>query len=161
MKLLFTFLFSTIVFGKGVLAQHAKSDFAGLRGLEGTWKMTLKNGSLFEKWLIESDSILQGISYKISGPDSIPLEKVVLHFNNGKVTYTAITANQNKQQPVDFTLVSIKNGQYVFENKAHDFPQQVTYELVGRDSLYATINGTTDKGFKEITYPYSRIQAAQ
>lgn len=139
-------------------AQFSKDDFIRLNGLKGVWRMPVKNGILYEKWVVQNDSILTGTSYKITDRDTMPLEKVKLHFNNGMITYTPITANQNQQQPVDFTLIAINDQQYIFENKSHDFPQQITYKLIGTDSLFATINGTTKKGFKEISYPYKRDQ---
>jgi hypothetical protein len=137
-------------------AQFSTTDFTKLNGLKGVWGMPVKNGVLYEQWVIESDSVMKGNSYKTAGTDTILLEKVTLHFNNGMITYTSVAANQNNNQPVDFKLVAIKKDQYIFENKAHDFPQQITYKLVGTDSLFASINGTTKNGFKEIEYPYKK-----
>lgn len=161
MKLLFTLFFISAFSCFRLQAQFSRDDFARMNGLTGAWRMVAKNGLLYEKWLIENDSTMKGISFKMAGADSIPLEEVILHFNKGMIIYTAITANQNKQQPVDFTLITIQKGQYIFENRAHDFPQQVTYKLIGNDSLHATINGTINNNFKEITYSYSRLRATQ
>ena len=55
----------------------------------------------------------------------------------GKVAFTAILEGQ---PPTDFTLKSATDGDVVFENLAHDFPQRVIYRRCGVD-LCARIEG--------------------
>ena len=81
-----------------------------------------------------------------------------LSIRNGKIVYKPTTLNQNNQQPVDFSLVQIVNGQFDFENKAHDFPQVISYEVRNGDSLYASIAGPTPSGNKTIPYNYARVK---
>ena len=82
--------------------------------------------------------------------DTIPQETVQLKISNGIITYTSTVANQNNQQPVTFTLVKTENGKYIFENKAHDFPQQISYHLIDNNTLNASISGTAKDKFSEI-----------
>ena len=55
--------------------------------------------------------------------------------------YIPTVKNQNNGEPVSFKLVSGKNGEFVFENKQHDFPQRIIYRNPNPDSLYARIEG--------------------
>ncbi|RYY67750.1 MAG: DUF4388 domain-containing protein [Chitinophagaceae bacterium] len=137
-------------------AQWTLKDFNALYALTGGWKLNNKKGVLHENWVKVSDSTLNGFSYLITTTDSLPEETVELWFMNGKITYTPTTVSQNEGNPVVFTLVNIKAGKYIFENKEHDFPTQITYQLVDNKTLHAAINGTINGQFKEIQYHYTR-----
>ncbi len=76
----------------------------------------------------------------------------MLNLQNGCVTYNPTLPDQ---QPVSFKLTEIRDGQYIFENKAHDFPQRIIYKI-DNNQLSVTINGNTPKGFKEIPYLFTR-----
>jgi hypothetical protein len=41
--------------------------------------------------------------------------------------------------PVAFPLVSVTDDTVVFENPDHDFPQRITYQRNGDDSVTATV----------------------
>lgn len=48
----------------------------------------------------------------------------------------------------------------VFSNPAHDFPQQVSYRRVSRDSMVARIEGTRGGQVRGINYPVKRVRCA-
>ena len=58
-----------------------------------------------------------------------------------KITFTA---SPSGQETTSFRLVSFVNGQAVFENREHDFPQFVIYHIPDGDELLATIEGKVD-----------------
>lgn len=138
-------------------AQYQPADFARLRALKGTWKIDKKNGSTFEIWQIKNDTLMSAISYHVNGKDTAQLESVDLAFSNGKITYTPTTPNQNQGVPVVFTLANVNGNKYSFENKTHDFPQVITYDLQSKDRLLAAISGPTANGPKTISYPFEKI----
>ena len=137
-------------------AQYTMKDFKPLQGLVGSWKMITKKGALYEHWLRFNDTLLQNKSYRVNGMDTIPQETVQLKILNGIITYTSTVANQNNQQPVTFTLVKTENGKYIFENKAHDFPRQISYHLIDNNTLNASISGTAKDKFSEILFNFKR-----
>jgi len=137
-------------------AQFTQADFSKLHGMKGLWKMASKNGFLYENWIIENDSLLKGESYKVMNNDTTRLEKVRLHLHNGMITYSPVTYYQNQGKAVDFNLTGITGNQYTFENKLHDFPQLITYNLVSDTVMRASVSGNTKNGFKEIPYSYSK-----
>jgi hypothetical protein len=139
-------------------AHYDTSDFAKLFPLQGTWKTERRSGSFYEVWQKQNDSTLTAFTYRIKDNDTTKLETVVLSLRNGKIVYSPTTINQNNQQPVDFNLVQIAGGRFDFENKAHDFPQLISYEVRNGDSLYASISGPTPNGNKTIPYNYARVK---
>jgi hypothetical protein len=148
----------TILSSQTIKAQYSAGDFKPLHLLAGKWKMETKKGFLYEHWYTVNDSTLQNKSYRVTGTDTLPQEKVELKFTRGAITYTSTVADQNNQQPVTFTLVSKENGKYIFENKGHDFPQQISYQLNDANTLNAGISGKINNKYREIPFNYKREQ---
>ena len=119
--------------------------------------MESKGSTTFEVWKVENDSLMSATSYKVSKRDTTWLEAIKLVFSNGKILYMPVTKDQNQQQPIAFTLVTISGNKYTFENKTHDFPQLITYDLQSKDRLLAAISGPTTNGPKTINYPFEKI----
>jgi hypothetical protein len=138
-------------------AQFSLKDFTALHGLTGSWKLQKKKGMIVEEWKLQDDSTMTGYSYLKTASDSIiPQENVQLTFRNGSIVYSPVTAGQNNEAPVPFTLTEIKEGEYFFENKAHDFPTLITYHLLDNRTLNASISGMINGEQKEIRYNFTR-----
>ena len=116
-----------------------------------------KKGTTFEIWKIENDTSMSATSYKVSGTDTALLESVVLAFSKGKITYTPFTKEQDQKGSIVFTLVNITGNKFSFENKTHDFPQLITYDLQSNKSLLASISGPGPSGIKIINYPFEKV----
>lgn len=135
----------------GALAQqpvYTAKEFKPLHGLTGLWKMDGKRGAIYEEWQVSGDNQLTGRRYKINNNDTMVLENVVISLQGNAIFYTPVVRDQNNQQPVPFKLISYNNNKYVFENKEHDYPQRVIYELTSANDLRARIEGR--KGGKEM-----------
>ena len=141
----------SIIISPWIHAQYTQVDFKKLHRLKGTWTMNTSKGILNESWEIMNDSLLMGKSYEVQGKDTIPQEIVRLEFKEGNITYNPVVVDQNQQKPVVFKLASIRGNEFIFENKMHDFPQQIVYNL-GVDGLLASVSGATPNGIKEIKY---------
>lgn len=138
-------------------AQYQFNDFIKLHALNGSWKIEGKKGTTYEIWKIENDTLMSAISYKVSATDTVMLESVTLAFNNGKITYTPVTKDQEQKGSVVFPLVTITGTKFSFENKTHDFPQLITYDLQSKQSLMASISGPGQNGTKTINYPFEKL----
>jgi len=155
------FLFLTFLFfGMApVVAQpFTQKDFQQLHALQGAWTLTNKRGVLHEVWRMKAADYLTGVSFLVSGQDTIPQESIVLSLQNGNITYVPTTVHQNQGLPVVFTLISAENGLFVFENKAHDFPQRIGYQIPKDSLLHAYIEGPTPNGMKRIPFSYTRME---
>jgi len=115
--------------------------FTPLLTLEGTWVMQTRKGPLFEHWNKISDVELQSKSYRLNGIDTMVLEKVRLIEKEGNILYIPVVENQNNRQPIEFRLISVEKSKFTFENKQHDFPQRIIYNIVTADSIFARIEG--------------------
>jgi hypothetical protein len=156
LKILFFLHFGLIV--ENVSAQTGKfseKDLTPLRGLKGIWKMDTGNKELFEEWKDALDGQLAGKSYQISAGARKELESVRIFSIGSNVYYAPIAFGQNSDQEVLFALKEINRGQYIFENKQHDFPQRIAYQLIGRDSLHAYIEGEIEGKLKRINFRYA------
>jgi uncharacterized protein DUF6265 len=137
---------------------YTTKEFKPLHGLTGLWKMDGKRGALYEEWQAIGDNQLTGRSYKINNNDTMVLENVVISLQGNVIFYTPVVRDQNNQQPVPFKLISYNNNKYVFENKEHDYPQRVIYELISANDLRARIEGTKNGKESGSDFIYSRVK---
>jgi hypothetical protein len=135
---------------------YSDKEFKPLHGLAGLWKMDAKRGAIYEEWQVKSDGQLSGKSYKLNNKDTIVLENVIISLQGNDIFYTPVVRDQNNQQPVPFKLISCSGNRYVFENKEHDYPQRVIYELVSMNDLKARIEGK--KNGKEMGSDFNYIR---
>jgi len=56
---------------------------------------------------------------------------------------------------VTFTITSSANNEWVFENKANDFPQKLIYKKLPNDSLSVTLEGIQNTIERSIELKYS------
>lgn len=144
-----------LLFCTGAHAQFKLENFKPLYSLEQTWQMKNRKGYLIEQWTKVNDSLLTSKSYQVADKDTAIIETVQLKFSKGTITYTPTVPNQNAGKPVTFTLVNIREGQYRFENKAHDYPQQIIYQP-GEKTLHVITRALNDPPEKERHFNFSR-----
>ena len=70
-------------------------------------------------------------------------------------TFIALPANQ---PPAEFPAIHVDSSSVLFENKTHDFPQQISYRRVGADSLLARISGTVNGRSRAVDFPMRRAR---
>lgn len=138
-------------------AQKLNHDFEKLHLLVGTWRMETSKGALYETWQKVNDSTLSGHSYRLNGKDTVVLEQVDLIRRKGNIQYIPVVKDENNNEAVIFTLSTMENDIYTFENSTHDFPQKVVYTLPADKMLYAWIEGNTDGKLKRIDYRYTKL----
>lgn len=128
--------------------------------LKGTWMMKKKNGgAIIETWIIGNDSTLNGESLSISATGiSKVLESLELSHRKGEYYYTSTVKGQNNNQAVSFKITSHSETGFVAENPEHDFPKRIIYELIGKDSVHAFIDGGPDMPDKKSDFYYSRYK---
>jgi hypothetical protein len=151
-------LFALTVAAQAQQPAYFAKEFKALHGLTGLWKMDGTRGGLYEEWQAGGDNQLKGRSYKIKNNDTVVLENVILSLQENDIFFTPVVHDQNNQQPVPFKLVSYNNNRYVFENKGHDYPQRVIYELVSANELYARIEGSKNGKESGSDFVYRRVR---
>lgn len=126
--------------------------------LLGKWEMKTKNGKIVERWKKHSDS-LTGQSHQFNAAgDSILTETVVLKKISGEWHFCVTGYEKGNEGRTDFKLVTSANNTFTFENKMHDFPQQITYQNKGKDELLAWIEGKINGKKRKMEFPYWRVK---
>lgn len=154
MKKVYT-LTIAIIFSTTVQAQN---DFINhFKIWLGNWEMKTSKGITIESWTYQNDSMYIGNSYKIKpSGDSVLQESIELVKKADFIFLISRVVDQNNNQPVPFKLSEFNSNYFVFENKAHDFPQKITYDFSIKDSLIATIEGPLNGVLKRINFNYTK-----
>lgn len=134
------------------------NDFKSLQSLQGIWKMETGRGPIYEEWQVKSNNKLSGRSYRINNSDTVIMERIELYIEGNSIIYSPVVSNQNNEQPVAFKLISNTGNRYIFENKEHDFPQRIIYNLVSKDSVHARIEGMRNGQERGSDFKYSRVK---
>lgn len=108
-----------------------------------------------ETWNREDDSTFSAFSFTQVGNDTIFSERMVLQQREKDLLLMVSDADPIGPE-ITFKLVSMDKGEFVFENKEHDFPERIVYTNPATDSLFAYIEGTINGERKRIPFPFSR-----
>ena len=154
-KKILVFIISLVTSGSCIAQQTNKIRQA--EWLIGTWENKTAEGSMYESWVKQNDSVLIGKSYMFKGKDTVIFESVQLVQEHANLFYIPIVKNQNNGLPVRFALKTISNEKMIFENPTHDFPQVISYAKTGADSLVAEISGVVKGKEQRETYPMKKI----
>jgi hypothetical protein len=122
--------------------------------LQGNWK--LENQPVIEQWVMK-DGRLDGLVFLVRQEDTVITETLRLFETEGTFWYEATVPDQNDGKPVQFQLTNSGEDFWVFTNKAHDFPDQITYRFTHADTLSATIEGDAETGRRSINFKYHKI----
>lgn len=153
-KLLLFVFFLVLSSGSSAQLKTSLSDFGFLKG---SWSMNTSKGRIVELWKMNIDSGMDGISYAISSTgDSTLLETIKLYESAGSIYYEPTGNGAGNDSTVTFKLVSANNKIFVFENKNHDFPQRISYQLQSANKILAWIEGNVNGKFRKIEFPYIR-----
>ena len=133
-------------------------NIESVKFLEGTWVDRKTFGFkqppqyVVEKWKSYPDS-LSGAGYSVTGTDTVLMEYISIQMINDKLTYVA---RPKGQAMVSFTMIEGGDGKFVFENKANDYPQRLTYQKMNYDSLAITLDGVANGIERNITFKYDK-----
>jgi len=135
MRLVFT-LFALAL---GTSAQAAPADdLAKLSWLAGSWIEQTATTTTRETWLPPMGGAMAGAGQTNASGRKPRIEHMKITTEAEGVTFTAIVPGQ---PPTPFVMIAGPDGEAVFENKAHDFPQRVIYRRCA-EQLCARIEGT-------------------
>lgn len=136
------------------LAGDPVDDVAKLSWMAGTWAQEKDGVVVRETWLAPKDGVMGGVG-QTNRPGRKPfVEHVKISAEPAGATFTALLPGQ---PPTAFVLLPGKDGEAVFENKAHDFPQRVFYRRCG-DDLCAGVEGVVKGEPKREEWRYTRVR---
>lgn len=134
-------------------AQEQKRSLESLNWLAGCWQGSGKQEGITEQWMQPAGGMMLGIGRTVQNGRAVDYEFMRINEENGVLVYTATPSGQPTSS---FTLAGGAVGEFIFENKQHDFPQRVIYKL-NDGSLLARIEGTINGSAKGIDFPMQRV----
>ena len=139
-------------------ASAQKKPIKPFEFLIGEWTMITKEGKIVECWQKHRDN-LTGTSYRFNAKgDSILTESIVLKRTKGDWQFCVTGYEKGNEGRTDFKLISFANNTFIFENKQHDFPQQIVYQNKGKNELLAWIEGEIGGKKRKMEFPYVRVK---
>lgn len=136
-----------------VLADAA-ADVGKLAWMAGSWTETRGAVTTRETWLPPIGGAMAGAGQTSVAGKPPRIEHMKITAEPAGATFTAILPGQ---PPTPFVLLPGQDGEAVFENKVHDFPQRVIYRRCG-DDLCARIEGTVRGELRSKDWRYTRIR---
>lgn len=152
MRLAFTLIALTLA----TSAQAAPADdVAALTWMVGSW-IAEKDGVITrETWLPPVGGAMAGAGQTNAAGRPARIEHMKITAEPAGATFTAFVPGQ---PPTPFVLRSGgANGEAVFENPTHDFPQRVIYRRCGED-LCASVEGTLRGRPASESWRYQRLR---
>lgn len=122
-----------------------KGGLESLMWLCGHWTELKDNTAFHEIWTRSNDTVLSGYAYMLISADTVFTEKLSIEYHNPETCYITSVSNQNNRQEISFRLLPAGPDTFCFENKAHDFPQKITYIRRPENRLFVRVDGY-DKG---------------
>lgn len=124
-----------------------------VKKLPGLWK--IDNADYFEEWE-KNEKIYLGLNFSTEGYDTIIQETIKIFHEAGQVFYEPTVFDQNDGNPIKFELIMADSMTLTFENKSHDFPQQISYSFLSKNKMKAKISGIVDGKEKTISFNYTK-----
>jgi hypothetical protein len=126
--------------------------------LQGCWELTTPTRSVEESWTSAKGGSMIGVSRTIQDGKTTAYELIVLREQSDRLAYEA---HPSGQASATFLSTYISASELVFENPAHDFPQQVGYRINrDEDALLAWILGTQKGKYRRIEFPFRRARCS-
>lgn len=157
-RLTFVLIGLGLIFPAAIGAQEQKAKLEDLAWLGGCWNNERGNRSVEEVWLKPKGGMMLGLGRTLKDGQAIEFEFMRIHEEKGEIFYTAKPSGQPE---ASFKLISNKNGEVVFENPQHDFPQRVIYRKQTDGSLIARIEGEMNGKKRGIDFPFKRARCAE
>jgi Domain of unknown function (DUF6265) len=137
-----------------VVLADATADVARLSWMAGSWIEEKDGVTTRETWLSPKDGVMAGVG-QTNRPGKPPyVEFTKISAEPAGATFSAMIPGQS---PTPFVLVPGQDGEAVFENRTHVFPQRVIYRRCGRD-LCARIEGTANGKLQYNEWRYRRAK---
>ena len=122
--------------------------------LQGCWESVSPQRTVEEHWLSPRGRSMIGVGRTVRGDRLVEYELVVLREQDGQLAYQA---HPSGQPSAVFLSRTVGDGEVLFENPTHDFPQRVGYRRDGPDALLAWIEGTRNGQIRRVEFPYRRV----
>jgi hypothetical protein len=134
----------------------ALSGVDALEWMAGCWAQTRPDGLTEEHWMKPSGGTMLGMSRTVRRGRTTAYEFLQIRDVGGKLAYVA---KPSGQEETPFAVKTLSDGEVVFENPTHDYPQRIMYRRHADGTLMtARIEGTKQGQVRGVDFPYKRCQ---
>lgn len=121
--------------------------------LQGCWSFARGERTVEEHWMTPRGGSMLGTSRTVVAGVLREYELIVLREQDGRLAYQA---HPSGQASAVFLSSTLAEGEVVFENLQHDFPQRIGYRRIATDQLLAWIEGPRQGQTRRLEFPYRR-----
>jgi hypothetical protein len=137
-------------------AAAAEGELARVAWLAGCWQADGGEAGSIEQWMAPAGGAMLGMSRTVRRGRMVTHEFMQIReaAAGGGIEFHAQPAGQ---QPATFAAKKVADGEVVFENPGHDFPQRVAYVADGAGRLQARIEGLQQGRERVVRFPMARV----
>lgn len=126
-----------------------------LAWMAGCWEQRSATRIVLEMWMPPMGGTMHGASRTVVAGVTREYEQLRISTRGDTLVYSAIPSGQKE---TDFKTTTTSAPTITFENRAHDFPQLISYRRAGTDSIIARVEGpgpnNTTRG---MNFPMKRV----
>ncbi len=138
-----------------VTSAQASASVEDLAWLAGCWASVGGQAGSGEQWTVPAGKTLLGVSRTVQNSKTVAYEFLQIRETEaGEIEYIAKPSGQTE---ATFLMVRLSEGEVVFENPGHDFPQRIIYRLKAEGNLEARIEGEVKGEVRTADFPMKRI----
>ena len=136
---------------------YTQTTLADFTVMAGCWESRDDSKKLLisEQWMSPAGTSILGIGRTVKNDKTTDWEFMRIEQRPDGIFYVAKPKANSAE--TDFKLISTDASRFVFENKAHDFPQRVIY-TVTKDNFTGRIEGETNGKSRGIDFPMKRAK---
>lgn len=125
-----------------------------LERLVGKWQDVGRDHTFFEQWKLVGDKHLRGKGYVMASSDTVFIERLEIKTKGDELLYRVGLSNKESDELVEFRLTSETASRIVFENKNHDFPKKIIYEIDDSSTMRVLLTGHEAGQYTEIEFSF-------
>jgi len=130
-----------------------------LRFMTGCWRGPAGRGAILEEYYTApAENLMLGVSRYVRDGEVTDYEFTSIEQRESDLV---ITPQPKGQSPASFRLRRLADGEVVWVNPEHDFPQLISYRRVAPDSLVARIEGPGPQGTRAIEWRMARAECGR
>lgn len=130
-----------------------------LRFMTGCWRGPAGRGTTLEEYYTApAANLMLGVSRYVREGKVTDYEFTSIERRDSDLV---ITPHPKGQSPASFRLRKLTDGEVVWANPEHDFPQVISYRRVAPDSLVARIEGPGPQGTRVMEWRMARDECGK
>ena len=155
MKVLITLAAFLLIGLTSVASTQEPASVENLAWLAGCWASVGAEDGSGEQWTVPAGKTMLGVSRMVRDSETVAYEFLLIRETEaGEIEYVAKPSGQTG---ASFLMVRLSEGEVVFENLGHDFPQRITYYLKAGGNLEARIEGEVKGEIRTVDFPMKRV----